>query len=462
MKRLAVIVVCMALVAAACGRSSSPKSQGGTSTSSTAKTSAGPATFGDLTNVCQGGKPSGSPTTGVSPDSIRIATFSDVGFAGRPGLDQEFVDTADVFSKWCNAHGGINGRKIVVDNRDAALTNVKARMTESCRDDFAMVGGGAAFDQDGVDTRLQCLLPDLPGYVASVKARGADLLVQPVPNALTSLGIGNLRYLGKKFPGATSHIGVLTGDIPLTKEVADQNAAAVQSFGWKITYNDVYPPAGVTTWSPYAQKIKDTGTKGLIWVGEPENLAKLLISLRDIGYRLDWVRADANHYDRKLVETAGAAIADNPVFIQIAAVPFENAAKASATAQYLDAFAQYNPTGKSHTNLGTTAWSAWLLFAKAAASCGNDLTRTCFYNAAKKIDHWTGGGLHADSNPASGQTTNCFAVMKATPNGFTRMTDTLPNQGIYNCGPKNIFKLAKNANGITTLANVGQKIQNMK
>ena len=294
MKRFLVIAVCLLLVAAACGRSDSE--QGGGDTSSTSGRSSAPgtqsATFGTLTDVCQKGTPSGSPTQGVSPTEIRVATFSDTGFTGRPGLNQEFFDTAKVFSRWCNDRGGINGRKIVVDERDAALTNVQARMVESCGEDFVTVAGGATFDQDGVETRLKCLLPDFTGFVASPKARGADLVVPPLPNPATALGIGMLRYLGRKFPAATDHVGVLTGDISTTKIVADQNASAARSLGWKIVYNDVYPPAGLTDWTPYAQKLKESGTKGLIWVGEPEGLAGLLGALRDIGYRLDFIRAD--------------------------------------------------------------------------------------------------------------------------------------------------------------------------
>src|SRR3954452_1967444 len=228
MRRIAVALACLALVATACSRRDSDDEGGSrTTTSSASSTGAGAgaksATFGDLTDVCRDGSPSGSPTTGVDGDSIHVATFSDVGFAGRPGLNQEFFDTADVFAAWCNDRGGINGRKIVVDKRDAALTNVVARMTEACRDDFAMVGGGATFDTDGVEPRLKCLLPDVSGFVASIKARGADLLVQPLPNSPKSLAVGNLRYLGRKFPASKDHVGVLAGDIALTREVAQQN-----------------------------------------------------------------------------------------------------------------------------------------------------------------------------------------------------------------------------------------------
>jgi ABC-type branched-subunit amino acid transport system substrate-binding protein len=451
------------MLVTACGRSGSSSSQGADTSSTTAGAAAAKsATFGTETNVCQTGKPSGSPTTGVSPTEIHVAVFSDSGFAGRPGLNQEFFDTAKVFSQWCNDRGGINGRKIVVDERDAALFNVKARMVESCSQDFAMVGGGAVFDQDGVDTRLQCLLPDISGFVVSAPARGADLVVQPLPNPTGELAMGSLNYLDQKFPAATKQVGVLTGDVQTTKVTAAQMTEAAKSLGWNVVYNDNYPAAGVTDWTPYAQKLKDNGVKGLIWVGDPDALSPLLGAIRDIGYRLDFVRTDANHYDQKLITNAGTALAPRNVYIQSAFEPFEHAAPTSPTGQYLKAFEQYLPSGKKQTYLGLQAWSAWLLFAKAAASCGNDLTRRCMYDAAKKVHSWTGGGLHATTDPGAAKAADCYAVMRAAPNGFTLVTDTRPNQGIFNCSPKNVFQLPAGEKVTTTLSDVGQSISNMK
>ena len=390
------LVVTLGLVAAACGRSDSSSGGSSSTTATTGATQAKSADFGTLKDVCQPGHPSGSPTQGVTPTSIKIATFADPGFAGRPGLDQEFFDTADVFAAWCNARGGINGRKIEVDKKDSALTNTKARMTEACASDFTMVGGGSVFDQDGVQTRLACLLPDIAGYVVSPQARGADLVVQPLPNPIDSLGVGLMNYLGTKYPAATKHIGVLTGDLSTTKIVANQQAEAAKSFGWKIVYNDQYPAAGANDWTTYAQQIKSSGVQGLLWVGEPENLAGLMKALANINYKVDFIRTDANHYDQKLIAVAGPALSDNNVYIQSSFFPFERANKSNATGQYLQAFKDYNPGGKSNTYLGLQAWSAWLLFSQAAKECGNDLTRTCMYDNARKITAWTGGGLHAE------------------------------------------------------------------
>ena len=114
----------MAVLAAACGRSGSsasqtttPPSAGTSSDSSSVSTAAGK--FGTMdTAVCGKGNPSGSPARGVTADAIQVGTIADPGFAGRPGLDQELFDTAKVFAAWCNAAGGINGRKIELIARD--------------------------------------------------------------------------------------------------------------------------------------------------------------------------------------------------------------------------------------------------------------------------------------------------------------------------------------------------------
>jgi ABC-type branched-subunit amino acid transport system substrate-binding protein len=451
------------MVLAACGRSDSSSDSSTTaSTEASGGGGAKSADFGSQKDVCQKGTPTGSPTQGVTPTENKVATFSDPGFAGRPGLNQEFFDTAEVFAAWCNDRGGINGRKIVVDEKDAALTNTKARMTEACANDFVMVGGGTVFDQDGVETRLQCLLPDISGYVVSGKAKGSDLVVQPVPNSLTTIQTGIYNYLDGKYPDATKKIGALTGDLSTTKDVSDQNVEAVKGLGWDVVYNDQYPAAGVTDWTPYAQKIKDSGVKGLLWTGEPENLAALVKSLKNIGYDLDFIATQANHYDQKLIDIAGDALAAGNVYVQSSFYPFEKAAKSNATGQYLDAFEQYKPDGKKTAYLGLQAWSAWLLFAQAAKECGNDLTRTCLYDNAKKVTEWTGGGLHAKTDPASGDATPCYAVEQATPSGFKLLTDTKPNDSIYNCNPKNVFTLKGDYGKGLTLQDVGQSISNLK
>ena len=121
--------------------------------------------FGDLGVLCQeapeGETLAAGTDPGVTADSIQVSTFSDPGFPGRLGLNQEMFDTAEAFTNWCNEHGGINGRQIVLKLRDAKLTEFQQRVIEACDEgDFMSVGGGAVFDDTGQTDRLACGAPD--------------------------------------------------------------------------------------------------------------------------------------------------------------------------------------------------------------------------------------------------------------------------------------------------------------
>jgi hypothetical protein len=458
---LALLVV-LALGATACGRSDEATSGGTPATDAqTASTGAKTASFGDLSDVCQGGKPSGSPAQGVTATEIDISTLSDPGFAGRPGLNQELFDAAEVFSKWCNDRGGINGRKIVANERDAALTNVVPQMTSACSEDFMTVGGGAVFDQDGVKVRLECLMPDIAGYVVSSAARGADLTAQPIPNPVDRVGNGLAKYLERKFPAGAKAYGVITPDLPSTRAAGEQNKDVVDALGWKKVYDDVYPSLGPTSWTPYAQGLKSAGVKGLIWVGEPEYLAKLIQAMNDINYSPAFISINANNYDEGLIENAGAALKDN-VYMSTPFVPFAEAEPGSATQQYLDAFAEYLPDGKARAAYGAQAFSAWLLFAQAAKACGDNLTRKCVYDNAKKVTDWTGGGLHASQNVSANRVSECFTVMQATHRGFVRVKDLKATDGIFHCSPDDVHVLKSRVGEGTTLEDVGKSMADFK
>ena len=157
--------------------------------------------FGTLKGICGPGSAKGATARGVTDSEIHIGVTADPGAAAAPGLEQEFFDTADGFSKWCNAAGGINGRKIVIDKWDAKLFNVGQAMTNACQKDFMLVGNGNAFDSAGVKIREACKLGQIPAYVTSPQAVSATLQVQSTPIPLTQINDGALRLLTDRIPG---------------------------------------------------------------------------------------------------------------------------------------------------------------------------------------------------------------------------------------------------------------------
>jgi ABC-type branched-subunit amino acid transport system substrate-binding protein len=443
-----VVTVVVVMLAAACGRSSSntAATTGGAPSPSTAAP-ASPGSFGDLKDVC-GPAPSGAKLaasdTGVTATSIQVSAFSDPGYSGRPGLDQELFDSADAFTKWCNNAGGISGRKIILKKRDAKVLEFQQRVIEACdQHDFMMVGGGAVFDNTGQTNRLACGLPTVAGFTVNASASAADLTYEAVPNPTNKLSIGQLRYLNDHFPAATKKIGVLAGSVPVTISVANRDKEALKDLGWKVVYNAQYNSVGEPTWRPYAEAIKNAGVKGLIWVGDPGILGSVMKALSDIGYKLDFVSADPNHYDSLLLTNGGSSV--DGTYIRGVFYPFLDEAEAKknpATEQYRAIVKQYVPKGKI-AYLGAQGFSAWLLWAQAATACGADVTRDCVWQQLSHVTTWTGGGLHAPQNVAAHAPGDCYSL-EQVKNGKFVLTDINANQGIYRCDPSSVVSLKGN------------------
>ncbi|MBE1535503.1 ABC-type branched-subunit amino acid transport system substrate-binding protein [Actinomadura algeriensis] len=386
--------------------------------------------FGTLKNVCGPGEAKPSGAQGVTDTEIKVGVFTDQGFSKKP----EMVDAAKVFTEWCNAAGGINGRKLVPVTRDAKLMEVRQRMTEACKSDFAVVGGSAGLDGQGVETRLECVLPEFPAQSSQVRARGADLQVMA-----NGASVGYNDYAGfyrwlvnEKHPSSKGDIGIIAGDSPVTKIMVSQHTETVAGVGGKVTYTGLYPVRGVPDWTPFAQAMKDKKVKGLVFLGSLDHLAKLLQSLTSIGHKLDWVDTTNNAYGPQFVKLAGAALGSQTSYADLSGMhPLEKAADNPATQQVLDMFGQYAPDAEVNLPV-LRSFSAWLLFAKSARACG-ELTRACVLENAQKETAWTAGGLRAPldlSNPASPP--KCWNAVQATPDGW-KPADFGANEGAYRC-----------------------------
>jgi ABC-type branched-subunit amino acid transport system substrate-binding protein len=452
--RFVAILSVLALVLAACGRDEETTEAGDTGT--TGQPSDGTSgdgeelglddgAFGDLGVVCQEA-PEGETLTagsdpGVTADSIQISTFSDPGFPGRLGLNQEMFDTAEAFTNWCNEHGGINGRKIDLKLRDAKLTEFQQRVIEACDEgDFMSVGGGAVFDDTGQADRLACGLPVIYGYAVTATAADADLGIQPIPNPGNQQPVGAMKWIEEQFPDSVQAVGIFAGQLETTQVVGRRNKEAMEQLGWRVVHEDSYNAAGEQTWRPFLESMKAAGVRGLYWVGEPANLSKLLSEAAGVGITFDWVLSDANHYDPQIPEVAGES-ADG-LYVRTAIHPFlteEDAAGNEATMQYRELIDRYDPGGKI-AYLGVQALSSWLLFAKAASECGVDITRDCVWEKAQEITEWTGGGLHAPQNLAEKTASNCFALL-VVEGGTFQTVDVGATDGIYNCEEGNVVEL---------------------
>ncbi len=451
---LAALAVVTGLLAAGCADRGGSEN---TEAPPAPQVSAATADFGDLKNVCGPGNPVAAPAQGVTADEIQVGVLSDVGFSKNP----EFGDAAKVFTSWCNEAGGINGRKLAPTVRDTKFVEVRQRVLEACREDFALVGGGAGLDHLGVKDRLECLLPEFPGQVIKLENEGSDLQfsVQPGGHSYLRNAAFYDWLLREAYPQSASAVGVLVGDS--IKSSGDQRIEFARAWGANVVYSDLYPATGVSNWVPYAQAIKNKGVKGLVYMGDFRSLAKLEAELTNLDYKLDWIDTNVNAYGNEFVQLAGSQVlsAQNNLADLSGIHPIEDGA-APATKQLVDLFAKYAP-GAKVTIGAVKSFSAWLLFAKSASACGDELTRRCVVEQAAKQTAWTGGGLQAPRDlSAQDSPSTCFKVVKATAEGW-KSVDVKANQDGFRCGAAS-YKLTGSDGKAATLADVGKSLDDLK
>jgi ABC-type branched-subunit amino acid transport system substrate-binding protein len=440
---LSLALGCVSGVTAACSSASGTASSGtasaGTASSSPPATAAG--TFGDLGRIC--GPASSSATSaaasgrGLTDDSIRIGVLAD---PSVEGLDIEYWQTAKAFAAWCNAAGGINGRKIVLDLRDAALVNVAAQTTDACQGDFMLVGGGNPEDAAGVQPRLGCKLAAIQADESSPQAIDAPLQVAPTVSSFDWLQTGPFRLIAKKYPAAIEHLGAGGPNQPQLLAQAQWQVAAAKAVGYKLV-NFQAVNTTTTSFQPYVQASMNAGVKVLLPSANGELLEPYLQAMSDIGYSPDVMLLAPYFYVPQTLAAAKSAPLP-PTWISLSYWPLELASQNPATQQAVDMIKPYGTNGAVDlTNI--QALDAWLLWAQSATACGSDLTSTCILAKAGAQPNWTAGGLAAPVNtdPAVKKPSDCVAMLKLTSSGWVYdRSMTQPTQSIYNCSPSNVVK----------------------
>lgn len=428
-------------------------------------TTAAPAgiTFGDLPSPC-GAAPEGvTPAVNAdeaqgSTDTIRLAVPTDQGAPAAPGLNAELYDAALAFSKWCNEQGGISGLPIEVAAYDAKLFEVPAQIEAVCSGAFAMVGGGWAFDEQSFPRFHECGMIDIAGYTVSAAKGDSDNMVAPMPNPANVKSAGWYQWAMATHPDDMAAFGTVFGDFGVTKSVEQSYVEILDSLGAKVVVRVPHNPSGEATWTPIAQQLKNAGVKALTFSGVPEVAAQLMKAFDELDWRPNITLLDGGFYADVLISRAGSSAEGTVVRTSFAML--EEADKVKAVADYLDMMKTHNDGGKIAA-LGMQATSSYLLFASAAKACieanGGALDRACVMAEAGEITSWTGGGLHAPTNPAGNQPSECFLLVEVKDGKFQRLypaefdsgatvgdTPVLDDMEVRNgfaCSPKTVVTL---------------------
>jgi hypothetical protein len=339
--------------------------------------------------------------------------------------------------KWCNDQGGINGRQIEGKYYDAKITEVVNAVTQACGEVFMLVGEAWAFDGGQEETRIGCDLPAVPTYSVSAEFANAPLMHQPVPNPVDRVPVTWAAQLAELFPDEIKSASVMYADFASIAVTKDKALQAFPEFGWE--FKDClqsYPIGGTADWRPYAQSLKDCGAEIVYYIGQAfPNMQNLLDAAAQLDYRPIWI-TDANNYIASFAEWNTAGNGDN-VYVRTGFTPFEQADSNPATEQYVEIV---EGNGGKISQLGEQTTSAFFLWATAADACGADLTRDCMLEELGKIDSWTGGGLHAESNPAENLPPECGMLLKLDGPEWVQVAPE--EKGEFDCSPDHVVEVS--------------------
>jgi hypothetical protein len=415
-----------------------------TSASRALSSSASSGVWPGVGKICEPGSGGASSVRGVAAKSIHIAVFNDASNTITPGLEVEFPEQATAFADWCNAAGGINGRKIVIDNRDAALFNAAQQTTAACQSDFMAVGGGMALDQPAVPIREKCGLGQISGYVVSnLSVLGTDQ-VDPSGTNTDSISSGWFGALAKAYPKAVKVAGMGAGDTPsvLQPETKDEFAAEAQ--GWTVV-DFLEPPTSVENWAPYVEQYQQKGVTAL-WPADDSNFTPFAQAMTTAGYHPAFVILGAQFDNTQTQQDVAANPTLPPVYVETQWWPLAQASQNPSTEELVTTMHKY-AKGDPIDFDDEEAAESWLLWAKSASACGASLTVSCVLTHAAATKNWDAGGIQApiaslalsNENP---QPTPCFALLQLTAKGIVYDKKlTKPTKSIWNCNPKNVVQL---------------------
>jgi ABC-type branched-subunit amino acid transport system substrate-binding protein len=387
----------------------------------------------DAEAPCGPGDASGATDTGVTDDTIAIATIQDIG-GPRPGLFQANLDAMNAFVAYCNELGGILGRELELTAYDSRISEHRSTTAQACDRAFALVGQSVAIDSAGAQVGVDCGIPDIPAFAVETQHAGATNVVQPLPNPPTLLNVGPERYVKKEFPDAAKHAAMFFISAGPSSVTAEKRVKGFEEIGFNFDVNS-QTELNELNWGPFVEQIRSNDVQYVTSVSELDNPVNLAKELRTQGVEVEIFELDQVAYDPALIEKGGDVV--EGVHVVVSTVPFEEAETSDEMQRFLFWLEETDAKAANPSALSVQGWSAGQLFATAAKNLGSDLTREGLLAELRKIKEWDGHGIHAPANPGDNLVTQCFIYLKVEGGEFVR---EYPKEG-FSCDKKNVVEV---------------------
>ena len=412
------LVLATGLVAAACSSSSSSSTTTAASGSST--TSAGSSSIPQSAF---------SDHTGVTSTSVKVANVSTLSlglFKGAQVGTQAYLD-------YVNSTGGVNGRKISLDNADDGFTGAgnKQATQNALQSDFAMVGNFSLEDSFG-----GAVLAQNPGFpdVSQVLDNATNKLpnvYSPIPLA-DGWASGPMTYYYNKFKSDASHAGAFLADSPSAAQTWAGEKYVAEKAGFTFVSEQTY----ATTQTDFTQQViamRNAGVKIIFMDQMPSNYASsVLKALQQQNYHPQVLLGAATYSNQLVTQSGGAANVNGAYLSQNLALYLGADQTAVPVVGTFLHWVQVASPGFSPDLFTAYGWLSANLFVQALKNAGSNPSRGSLLQALSKVTSFNGDGFNAPSDPSTKTPPHCYLIATVTNGQFVRSPDNPPTTSSTN------------------------------
>jgi ABC-type branched-subunit amino acid transport system substrate-binding protein len=350
------------------------------------------------------GAASSSSAPGVSAHQVTVGALATL--SGPVAADfGAIVPGVEAYFDTVNAHGGVDGRKIVLaykydDGSQPTQNAIGARTLVQQDHVFAVVGVATAFFT-GADFLASSGTPTF-GYVTSSNWAPAPNMFGAGGSILNYSGTQPFfAYLARQL-GATS-IGVLAYNVPQSANECQSALAAFAKYGEHVGYADTSVNYG-SDLSADVLHMKQAGVNFVLSCMDETGNISLARTMQEnglTGVKQLWL----DGYDRSLLQQYPNLMVGTYMLVQH--IPFEAPQEFPGSfpgmGRYLAAMKKYFPAD-AYSEVALEGWLSADLFVQGLRAVGPNLTQAKLVDAINHFSAYNGGGLTTPINWKYGHT----------------------------------------------------------
>lgn len=363
----------------------------------------------------------GATDVGVTATSILVGNVSDLG-GPVPGLFQGGPYGVQAYFDYVNSQGGVYGRKLKLAASDDQLqcSQNEADYQNTVGSVFAYVGSWSLDDSCGA--QVMSAHPNVPMM--------QTYLSPDMSNLANAFGIapysqqfylGPWLYFKQKFPDAIGSVGTLVGNQASAVAAWKHLQAAIQSIGYKVTYEDDFPPAQ-SNFSADVIRMKSQNVKMVVLssVNAPD-AAIFASEAAQQGFKPEvWVCPIC--YAGSYVSEAGGASSVEGQYQYINTAAFLGDPSVPEVSTYLkwlhSAYSSFSPD-----EFSAYSWANAALFVHIIEQVGPHLTQKAVLAALAATSTFNDNGMVSTAQIGAKKPSNCYNIFQIHAGQFVKVDD---------------------------------------